>query len=145
MFAAPKATALPQIISRITPRTETSFCSALIRHKPCLLIASSPPRAKDLARTTRKVGAIEIVAIAVLVTLDFRALSRLLRSIRPRSRLKTIVIVAATGQRVGKIGTWARPPITTVTRRAILPTNALSLVSQKTSIGLGNLLVGDWY
>ena len=37
-----------------------------------------------------------------------------------------------------------RPFITIVIRRAILQENTRSLQSQKTSIGPGNLRVGDW-
>ena len=55
------------------------------------------------------------------------------------------MIMAATSQRVRKIGTWARPPVTIVIKIAISPTNALTLVSQKTSIGFANLFVGNWY
>ena len=145
MLAVPRAIAPPQNLPKNTPRTKVPFCSALRRHKPYLLIIPSKLRPRrDCAGTTRRVGTIEIVAIAAPVAPGLKAPPRLLESIWLRRRLKTIVIVVATGQRNEKIRTWARPPFTTVTRKAILPTNAQSSASQKTSIGLGNLLVGDW-
>ena len=52
--------------------------------------------------------------------------------------------MTAIGQRNKKIKTWARPSVTTVTKKAILSTNVISPASQKTSIGIGNLFVGDW-
>ena len=143
MLAAPGAIASPQNLPRIILRTKVLFCSAFTRHKPCPLIALSPTRPRDFAGTTRKVGAIEIVAIAATPALDLRASPRLLRSIRPKPQLEIIMIVAVTGHHIRKIGTWARSPITIVTRRGILLTNASSPTSQKTSIGFGNLLVGD--
>ena len=142
MLAASGATAPFSNLPRIIPGTKAPFRSALTRHKPCLLIALSLPRPRNLARTTKKVGAIGIVAIAALTAVGLRASPRPLGSTQPRLRLKTIVIVAATGQY--KIETWAKPPITMVTRKSILLTNVLSPASQKTSISLGNLLVGDW-
>ena len=144
MLAAPRATALPWNLPRIIPRTKTPFRSTITRHKPCLLITPSLPRLKNLAGTTRKVGAIRIVAIATSVALGLKAPPRSLGSIRPRPRLKTIVIVAATGQRIRKIKTWAKPFVTIITKRGILLTSAPTITSQKTSIGLGNLYVDDW-
>ena len=85
------------------------------------------------------------VAIAAPAAPGLRALPRPLGSTPPRSRLETIVIMAITGKRVKKIGTWAKPLVTIVTRRGILLTNVLSPTSQKNSISLGNFLVGDWY
>ena len=143
MFNAPKATTPPQNLLRITPGIEAPFHSAPRRHKPCLLIVPSKLRPhRDRTGTIRRVGTIGIVAIAAPVAPGLKASSLPLGSIRPRPRLE--MIVATTSQRVGKIGKWAGPPITTITKRAILPTNALSPACQKTSIGLGNLVVGDW-
>ena len=85
---------------------------------------------------------IEIVAIAALAALGLKAPPRPLGSTEPRPRLE--IIVAANNQRIKKIRIWAGPPVTTVIKKAILPTNALNTTSQKTSIGLGNLLVNDW-
>ena len=143
MLAASKATAPPRNLPNITPRTKAPFCSAPKRHKLCLLIVLSELKPqKDRARTIRRVDTIAIIAIAALAALGLRAPSQPLGSTPPRPRLKMIVVV--TSQRVGKIGTWAKSLVTTVIRKAILPTNALSSASQKTSIGLGDLLVGDW-
>ena len=143
MLAAPKATAPPRNLPRITSETKTPFYSAPRRHKQCLLIILSElKRQRDSIRTIRKVGMIKIVAIAAPTGPGLRVLPRPLESIRPRPWLE--MIMAATSQRVGKIKTWAGTPVTSVTKRPILPTNVLSPVSQKTSIGLGNLFVGDW-
>ena len=145
MLAVLEATAPPQNRSSITPGTKAPFYSALTRHETCLLIALSPQRPKDVIRTIRKVGAIKIVAISAPATLGLRAPPRPLGSIQPSYWFNKIVIVAATGQHVGKIKTWAEASVIIVTRKAILPINTLSLASQKTSIGLDNLFVGDWY
>ena len=143
MFAIPKATVPLQNLSRITPGTETLFSSAPRRHEPCFFIIPSELRPrKDRAGTIRKVGTIGIVAIAVPAVPGLKALLQPMGSTQPRSRLK--MIVAATSQCVEKIETWAGPPVTTVTRRAILPTNTQSPASQKTSIDLGDFFVGDW-
>ena len=145
MLAVPGATAPPQNLQKIIFETKTLFSSVLTRHKPCLLIAPKLPRPRDLTRTTRRVGAIETIAIAAFAALGLRVLPRPWESTQLRPRLKTIAIEVAAGQRVIKIRTWARPPVTTITRKVILPTNALSFASNKTSIALGNLLVGAWY
>ena len=143
MLAIPKATALPQNLPRITPGTKAPFRSAPKRHKPCLFIVLNKLKPwRDRVGTTRKVDTIGIVAIAAPVALGLSTLPWLLGSIQPRPRLK--MIVAATSQCVKKIRTWAKPPVTIVTRKAILPINALSPLSQKTTIAFGNLLVGDW-
>ena len=142
MFAAPKTTTLPQNLPRTTSGTKTLFRFAPKRHKPCLLIVSSELRSwRDRAGSIRRVGTIKMVAIAASAAPSLRAPPRLLGSTQPRPRLK--IIVAATNQHVGKIGTWARTPVTTITRKPIFPINALSLASQKTSIGLGDFFVGD--
>ena len=143
MLAAPEATAPPQNLPRITSRTKAPFCSAPKRHEPCLFIFSSKLRfRRNRAGTIKRVGTIIIVAIAASAAPGLKALLQPLGSTQPRPCLK--MIVAASSQCIGKIGTWARLPITTVTRRAILPTNALSPTSKKTSIGLSNFLVADW-
>ena len=141
MLATPETTASSQNLSKITSKTKASFRSAAKRHKPFHLIATSPSRPKDLAKTTRRVGAIGIVAIAAPATLGFMAPPQPLGSTQSKFPLEMIML--ATSQRIGKIGTGAGPLVTTVTKRAILPTNALSPTSQKTSIGLGNLFIGD--
>ena len=144
MLAALGATAPPQNLLKIIFGTKTPFCFALTRHKPCLFIALNPAIPRDLAGTTRRIDLIGIIAIVAPAILGLRALPWALGSTQPRLQLKTIVIVAATGQCVGKIGTRAGPPITIITKSGILLTNILSPVSLKTSIDLGNLLVGDW-
>ena len=96
---------MPQNLSRITSGTKAPFYSALPRHKPYLPIALSLPIPKNFAGTTRKVNAIRIVAIAAPAALGFRVLPWPLGSKRLRPQLETIVIIAATGQRDGKIGT----------------------------------------
>ena len=145
MLAVFKATAPPQNLLKNTLETKVLFCSALKKHKPCLLIVPSKLRPwKDCIRTTKRVGAIGIVIMAAFATLGLRAPPRPLRSTRPRFRLETIVIMAATGYHVRKIETWARPPVTMVKRRGILLTNVSSPASQKNSIGLGVLLVNSW-
>ena len=144
MLTAPRASVLLQNLSKNTPGNKVLLRFALKRHKPWLLIIPSElkPR-RDCAGTTRKVSAIKIVAIAALVASGLKILPWPLRSTWPRPRLKTIVIVAAVRKRIEKIRTWARSPVITLIRRAILPTNALSSVSQTTNIGFANLLVGD--
>ena len=144
MFAAPRDNGLSRNLTKITPGTEASFRSPLTRHKLCLLIAQSAPRPRDLARTTKKVGAIEIVAIAASTALGLTASPWPIGLTQPRFRRKTIMILATTGQRVGKIGTWAGPPIIIVTKTSISLNNLPSPASQKTIISLGDLLVGDW-
>ena len=42
------------------------------------------------------------------------------------------------------VGTQARSPVETVAKRNTTLTSALNHPSQKTSISLGNLRVGDW-
>ena len=145
MFATPSATALPQNLPSITPGTKAPVHSSLTRHKPCFFIAPSPSRLKNLVKTTRKIGAIGIIAITAFAVLGLRAPPRLLGSKRPRSRLKTILIVVATGQRIGKIRTWAKLLVTIITRRSILQTSASSRTSQKTSIRLGNFHIDEWW
>ena len=142
MLTVPGATAPPQNLPKDTPGTKVLFCSPTRRHKPCfpIVLSELKPR-KDRAETTRGVGVIKIVAIAAPAALGFRALSRQLRSSQPRLRLKMTMI--AINQYDEKIKTWARPLVTIVTRRAILPTNTLSLRSQTTSIGLCDFLVSD--
>ena len=49
-----------------------------------------------------------------------------------------------TGHRSGRIVTWLKSLITIVTRKSILLPSALSFISQKTSISLGDLHVSDW-
>ena len=141
MLATTRATAPPRNLPEITRGTKVPLRSAHRRHEPCLFIALSSPRPKNLVGTTRKIGTIGIIAIAAPAALGLRAPPRPLGPTQPRPRLK--IIVAATSQRIEKIGTWAGPSVTTVTKKAILLTNALSPVSEKTSIGLGNLLVDD--
>ena len=140
MLAAPGATALPQNLPRIIFETKAPFCSAFTRHELCLLIAPSPPRPKDLAGTTRRVG-----AIAAHTASSFRTLRWPLESTKPRPWLETIMIMGATGQRVGKTRNRLKSLVTIITRRDILLTNALNSTSQKTSINLGNLHIGDRY
>ena len=143
MLAAPRATAPPWNLPKITPGTKAPFCSAPKKYKLCFLIVSNKLKPqRDRVGTTKRIGTIKIVAIAASAPLGLRALPRPLGSAQPRSRLE--MIVAATSQRIGKIGTWAGPPVTIVTWKAILPTNALSPVSQKISISLGDLRVGEW-
>ena len=143
MLTSPKATALPWNLPKITPGTKVLFYSAPKRHKLCLLIVLNKLRfRRDRAKIIKKVGTIEIVTIAAPAVPSLRAPSQPLELTRLIPRLE--IIVATTSKCVKKIGTWAGPLVTTVTRRAILPTNALSPTSQKTSIGLGNFLVGDW-
>ena len=142
MFAALKATTPPQNLPRITPGTKAPFCSAPRSHESCLLIVSSELRPwKDRAGTIKRISTIGTVAIAAPAASGLKALLRPLRSSRPKPRLE--MIMAAIKQRIGKIGTWGGPPVTTVTKKALLPTNALSSASPKTSIGLGNLLIDD--
>ena len=143
MLAASEATTLPWNLPKIIPGTKAPFCSAPKRHEAYLLIIPSELKPwRDRARTIRRVGTIEIVAITAPTTPSLKAPPRPLRSTRPRLRLE--IIVAATSQCVGKLEIWAGPPVTIITRKTILLTNAISLTSQKTSISLGNLLVGDW-
>ena len=143
MLAAPEATILPQNLPKIIPRTKTPFCSALKKHEPCLLIVSSELRLRrNRIGTIRRVGIKRIIAIAAPVASSLSGLPRPLGLTRPRPRLR--MILAVTSRYVGKIRKWAKPFITTIIRRAILQTNALSPASQKTSIGLGDLVVGDW-
>ena len=143
MLAIPKASALPQNLPRITLRTEAPFRPASRSHKPCFLIVANKLRPwRDRAGTNRRVSTIGIFAIATSTALGLTTLPRPLGSTRPRFWLE--IIVAANSQRIGKIGIWVGPLVTTIIRKAILPTNALSPASEKTSIGLGNLLVGDW-
>ena len=145
MLAVLKATAPPWNLPKNTSGTEILLRSAPRRHKPFLFIVPNKLKPwKNCAGTTKKVGAIRIVVIAVPMAPGFTAPSRPLRSTRPRPRLETIVIVVAIGQRNKEIRTWARPPNTTIIKRAILLINALSSASQKTSTGLGNFFVGDW-
>ena len=95
MLAAPKTTAPPRNLPRITPGTEALFRSTPKRHKPSLLIAPSELRPRrDRAGIIRRVGTIEIVAIADPAASSLKAPSRLLGSTQPRPRLK--IIVAAT-------------------------------------------------
>ena len=103
MLGAPEANAPPQNLPSIISGTKVPFHSAPRRHKPCFFIALSPPRPRDLARTNRRVGAIEFVTIATSVVPGLRALPRLLELIQPRPRLK--IIVVATSQHVRKIKT----------------------------------------
>ena len=144
MLAAPRATALPQNLPKIIPGTKAPFHSILTSHELGFLIVPSLPRLRNLTRTTRRIGAIRIVTIAAPAAAGLKASPWSLRSTQPRSRLETIVIVAATGQRIRKIRIWVRSPIIIIIWRDILLTNVLSPVSQKTSIGLGDLLIGDW-
>ena len=72
---------------------------------------------------------------------SLRALSWQLGSTQTRPRFKMTVTVI--GHYDEKIKTQTRLLVITVTRKAILPTNALSLTSQKPNVGLGNLLVGN--
>ena len=72
MLAAPGATAPPRNLPRITSETKAPFRSAPRRHESCFLIAPILLRPKDLVKTTRKIGAIRIVAIAALAALGLR-------------------------------------------------------------------------
>ena len=144
MLAVSRATAPPWNLSKNTPGTKVFFCSAPKRHKPCLLIIPSELRPrKDRKKTTRRVGGIKIVTLAAPAAPGLKAPPRPLRSTQPRLWLEMIVIMAATSQRIGKIRTWAWPPVTIITRKSILLTNVLCLTSLKTSIGLDNLFAGD--
>ena len=142
MLAAFGVTAPPWHLSRITFGTKASFCFAFKRNKPCFLIVPSLPRPRNFAGTTKKIGAIGIVAIAAPAALGLWALPQLLWSIQARPRLE--INVTATGQRVKKIKTWSGLLVITVTRKNISLTNVPSFTTKKTSIGLGNLLVGEW-
>ena len=143
MLAIPGATPPPQNLSKIISRTKAPFCSAPRRHKPCFFIVLSKLKTqRDRAGTTRKVDIIRIVAIAAPAAPGLRTSLQPLELIQPSPQFE--MILAATSQHVGKIGTWARPPMTNVTKRAIWPINALSSASQKTNISLGNLLVANW-
>ena len=144
MLTALRAITPPQNLPKITPKTKASFCSVFPRHKLCLLIAPSSPRPRNLAGTSKRVDVIGIVAIAAPAAPGLKVPPWPLESTWPIPRLETIVIVAAIGQYVEKIRTWARPPLIIVTRNGILLTSAPSPTSQKTSIGLGDLHVGDW-
>ena len=143
MLAAPEATALPWNLPRITSRTEALFCSACRRHKSYFFIAPSELRPwRDCAGITRSVSAIGILVITAPAAQGLKALPRQLGSTQPRPWLKITLIVI--GKRNKKIKIWARLLVTIVIKRAILPTNAFSPVSQKTSISFDNLLVNDW-
>lgn len=145
MLATFGATAPPSKLLKSTLAIEalTDFCSAHKRYELYPFMARSPPRLRGLAKITRRVSVIRIVAIAASATPSLKASFRPQKLIWPRPRLRTIVIVAAIDQSK-RIVTWARPPIIIVTRRTISLINISSHISQKTIISLGNLFVGDW-
>ena len=128
MLAVSWATILPQNLAKNTTMTKVFFYSALRRHKPYRFLIPGKMRPwKDRGGTTRRIGGIKMVAIAASAAPGLRALSGRLESTRPKPQLE--IIVTTIGQRDKKIKTWIKPPVTIITNKAILPTNALNLVS----------------
>ena len=128
------------------PRKKFSTRTVLgIRSINCTLLnASKIPRPWiGLGRTIRTIDAIKkAVVIMAFVAQDLQPLLELLGLIESILLLKTIV--TAIGHQSRRIKTLVKLPITIVTRKDILLISILSLTSQKTSIGLGNLYISDW-
>ena len=94
----------------------------------------------SFGRTIVAIGKIEkAVMIVTLVSPDPSAPPQPLRSIWSLFLPKTTV----TGYWSGKTRTWVKLHVTILTISGILLTNALSFISQKGDIGLGNLHVND--
>ena len=96
----------------------------------------------SLGKTIKTISEIEeAVVIMAFAAQDFQAQLQLLGLIQPIFIFKTTVTV--TGHQNKRTETWVKPFIKIISRRSILLTSALSSTSQKTSIGFGNLYIGD--
>ena len=134
---------LPRRTNAPKKRSLTTTFLGLRSLDPRLLNAPRIPRPWTGPGTTIKTrGVIEkAVVIVALTAQDFQAPPQPLKSIQPIPWLG--MTETATGYQSGRTRTWLKSLIIIVTRSSILLTSAPNPTSQKTSISLGNLNVGD--
>ena len=134
---------LPKRTNAQKKKSPTRTFSGLKTLNPSLFNAPRRPRTRTgLEKTIKTIGAIEkAVVIVALATQDFQTPPHSLESTRPIFSLE--MTETTTSHQSRKTKTWLKLSVTIVIRKSILLTSALSLTSQKTSIGLGNLYVSD--
>ena len=95
-----------------------------------------------LEKSVRTISAIkEALMIVLLANSSLQAQLQLLGLIQPIFLLRWIV----TDRPKETTKTWVRSSIIILTRRGIFSTNAPKPTREKTSIGLGNFQISDWY